>query len=444
MRIPIPKQILCKIEEITGLSKGKDGFSYEHLRECLKSFIDSKLIHLNGKLYDRFYSYHGLDIRTLRRAWSQKEGSHEDLRNLLCYFAFKTNWDETLKKYGLYENELIKQMEIRRKTDNKIDIQENCSYNQSDISIFIETLSGSVNKLIRTRDKGGHWGDVRCTTLAIWALNTFFKYTNLEESSVNDLKEKQNLAFKWLCSKSRKESPGISWDSEAWDTSLSIIALTFDESYMSKVEESSLWLHDIRDKTFIRGRRSGVWYDEVWETTLSTIALIKSEEIRQVPIQPLLWVEDVLKWLIAIPSKPSGEFICPHYSGFLLWLYGEIAHSQETKSILTSLIFDEFEIKVNSAKKWLLSVCSEKSDELWSLYTFSNSYIIIGLISLREKLPLSLLHQIVIWYNNKSRKSLGVFEDIEDTSLAILALSFLIEEFNIDKSKLNSKIVWSE
>ncbi len=238
----------------------------------------------------------------------------------------------------------------------------------------------------------------------------------------------------------RKETLGISWDSEAWDTSLSIIALTLENNWLDIVQNARIWLHDIRDTTIIRHKKSGVWYDEVWETTLSTIALIRSVAIREGPVQQLSWIEEVIEWLIAIPSKMSGEFVCPHYSGFLVWLLGEIKQSPETKAILNSKFYNDFNTKVLEAKNWLLSISEDNSDDLWSLYTFSNSYIIIGLSSLKEKLPQSLLNKIVKWYFKKSPRNPGVFEDIEDTSLAIIALSSIMNDFNIDKQKLFTKI----
>lgn len=310
--------------------------------------------------------------------------------------------------------------------------------------LLIETLSGSINDIVHKRQESGHWRDVRCTTLALWALNDIVESLKPSSDILITLKQKQRNANKWLSKKATKEEPGIAWDSEAWDTSLAIIALTFDETYRKTIEQATQWLHDIRDITIIRGRKSGVWYDEVWETTLSTIALLRSEAIRRTPMQPLIWIEEVLSWLTAIPSKTSGEFVCPHYSGFLVWLLGEIQQSSEARPIRGSMVFEEFSSKVEAAYQWLLSIRDDESDDLWSLYTFSNSYIIMGLSSLKQPLPTSLTSRIIRWYYNKSRKSPGVFEDIEDTSLAILALSSLMEGLKINRTKLMSKIIWAE
>jgi hypothetical protein len=79
-------------------------------------------------------------------------------------------------------------------------------YNLGQVNdIFVEILTGSISNLLRQMKKG-HWGDVRCTTLAIWALNTIFKYLNLEDKAFNDLKKKLKPAFEWLDKKVIKES----------------------------------------------------------------------------------------------------------------------------------------------------------------------------------------------------------------------------------------------
>jgi hypothetical protein len=302
---------------------------------------------------------------------------------------------------------------------------------------FIQIYTKAINNIIKNRSKNNCWGDVRCTTLALWALSDFYEKTqNISNQEKKNLIESRN----WLINQAREEDRGISWESEAWDTSLCIISLSYDKTLRNIIDRATQWLDYIRDIKPNRGSYTGVWHDEVWETTLATIALLRSSNLIKGPInyEKWFWIEDIIKWLSDIPSKSSGEFVCPHYSGFIIWLLGEIMNNHVTKQILESSEFILFENKSKKALEYVNSVIDDDISDLWSSYTFSNSYILLGLSSLGQELNSNTIYKVVRWYSNKQSAIDGSFEDVEDTSLAILALSSLLNSAKIDIKGLSN------
>jgi predicted nucleotide-binding protein len=126
---------------------------------------------------------------------------------------------------------------------------------------------------------------------------------------------------------------------------------------------------------------------------------------------------------LGIPSKESGEFVCPHYSGFLAWILGEIEVTRLAARIQSTETFHAFGEKANAAVRFLLKT-SETASLLWSSYTFANAYIAYGLSVLfrSERLDARYIEVLINWMRGHQGRS-GGFEDIEDTAIAIAALS---------------------
>jgi hypothetical protein len=286
----------------------------------------------------------------------------------------------------------------------------------------LQVLAKALNNLLAQRNKDGHWGDVRSSSLALWALNEGLLSFDTLPDSLSVLRKEVEEVNRWLCQCAKLESPGYSWESEAWDTALAIIALSHDASYGERIDQATHWLESIR------GSNTGVWYDEVWETTLSTIALLRSQRIRRMPDQyeEWSWIQRVFTWLMEIPSKHDGEFVCPHYSGFMVWLMGEVQNSPAARQIIETAVFQDFKRRADEALQWLLSNLEPDNVRLWSPYTFSVSYIVIGLCSLRLPIDSQKVQTLVRWFKDKQSHD-GGFEDIEDTSLAVLALSSIVQ-----------------
>lgn len=292
-------------------------------------------------------------------------------------------------------------------------------------------LVRALRHLIEARTSQGHWGDVRSTALASWALSEVIAHENVPPSAVSDLHDALTDSLTWLAGQAKREEGGVSWESEAWDTALATIALLSRETFGERLDQAVAWLHKNRCPY------AGAWYDEVWETTLSIIAILRREAMRKGPAsRDVAWLEGALEWLISIPSKDSGEFVCPHYSGFLCWLMAEMYKADVVERI-NAMIMSRFEEKVNAAYRWIVTSLQPGSNRIWSEYTFSNAYIIYGLSSLQtmrkgEPFP---FQQVIQWFARQQGRH-GGFEDIEDTAVAAIALSSMMERVEGDLSVL--------
>lgn len=123
MRIVIEESILNVIEKKCKPQSGRDHFLPRDLVNPIRVFIDKELEQLNSKLYNLYKNrnYRGTDERTLRHAWGSGEknqdGAIKELRDLLCYFGFGKNWDDTLKQLGIEHKNIqakgLHQIEVR-------------------------------------------------------------------------------------------------------------------------------------------------------------------------------------------------------------------------------------------------------------------------------------------------------------------------------------------
>jgi hypothetical protein len=98
-----------------------------------------------------------------------------------------------------------------------------------------------------------------------------------------------------------------------------------------------------------------------------------------------------------------------------------------------------FQGKCSAALCWLQSSLERDGTSLWSPYTFSNAYILIGIQAVEQPLPAKHLDKVVHWFENHQGMN-GGFEDIEDTSLAILALVALLRQIGFDRDLLADRI----
>ncbi|MFN7959864.1 MAG: nucleotide-binding protein [Thermoanaerobaculia bacterium] len=284
------------------------------------------------------------------------------------------------------------------------------------------TLAASVSFLL-DRFLQGNWQDVRSTSLGAWALAEVIRGQNVPAESLRDLNTAVSDALEWVSGQAKREQGGVSWDSEAWDTAQAIIALSHSDFHHERIDQAEAWLRKISDPV------TGVWYDEVWETTHTTVALLRAEHTRPVHLyDPAKWLVRVLEWLSDLPSKPSGEFLNPHYSGLIVWLLGEINLSRMKMEVEKSTTYGEFVQKALASANWLLSRIAAGSRPPWSAYTFSNSYIALGLATLSRSTAVdsSYIPAAVEWFRERQGER-GQFEDVEDTALATLALSAMMD-----------------
>jgi hypothetical protein len=104
---------------------------------------------LNSKLYNLYKNrnYRGTDERTLRHAWGRGEknqdGAIKELRDLLCYYGFRKNWDDTLKQLGL-EHTAIKNQTLQLRNmhynDDKFNLKQ---FEESEFAkrIYVELIT---------------------------------------------------------------------------------------------------------------------------------------------------------------------------------------------------------------------------------------------------------------------------------------------------------------
>lgn len=142
---------------------------------------------------------------------------------------------------------------------------------------IVSTLSLALHNLLAERTQQGHWGDVRSSALAAWALGEVLASQNASERDLAELRRALKDSLTWLTGQARREEGGVSWESEIWDTALAVIALSFNDTFAERLDQATAWIQRIRDP------RSGVWHDEIWETTLATIALLRRERVRVGP-----------------------------------------------------------------------------------------------------------------------------------------------------------------
>ena len=297
--------------------------------------------------------------------------------------------------------------------------------------ILESTLRSALEHIIQTCQQQGHWGDIRSTAVATWALAEFVSY-QAQFEEIPKLQMLVSNAQIWLASQIKNEEGGVSWESEAWDTSLAILALTFSNKFNERRDQGAAWLQRIRRNS------TGAWYDEIWETVLSVIALLRAETVREGPKQALTsLVKNVLSWLCELPSKPSGEFINPHYSGFIVWLLAEILDSYIRDDLEQSVELIAFTQKVDATVLWLIERASADPSELWGPYTFSTAYITYGLSKLaaHRPCPKTYMPVAINWFMRQQGRA-GGYEDTEDTALAVLALTNLLPAFQIRSNAL--------
>jgi hypothetical protein len=117
IRLFIPKEILTRIEGKCKKDITREYFLPKDLVIPLRDFIDErlekleKLEKLDRTLYKKYMFHRGTEERTLRYAWASigkgNDGALENLRNLLCYFGFEKNWEETIKYLNIDKGSVI-------------------------------------------------------------------------------------------------------------------------------------------------------------------------------------------------------------------------------------------------------------------------------------------------------------------------------------------------
>ncbi len=121
-KVFVHEKILQKVEETCKQQSEEKKFNLNVLSRELQSFFSDKLANLDLPLYRRINSSantnKGLSSSTVSHAWKSEgktaNGATDDFRDILCYYAFKMNWSETLGLIGITEEEEIQRTKDKR------------------------------------------------------------------------------------------------------------------------------------------------------------------------------------------------------------------------------------------------------------------------------------------------------------------------------------------
>ena len=143
-KIFVHEQILQKVQEVCEHLSEKKIFTYKELSGQLQYFFSFELKSYNKALHFRYNNNNnsdkGLSTTTISHAWKcegkETDGATKDFRDLLCYFAFKMNWSETLEFLKINEEE-----EIQRTIEKKEEFKS-----QKEGIPYISTVNSEIQK----------------------------------------------------------------------------------------------------------------------------------------------------------------------------------------------------------------------------------------------------------------------------------------------------------
>lgn len=255
---------------------------------------------------------------------------------------------------------------------------------------FFNLIPRALSYLYR-EGKTGHWVDARSTSyvsLALLRSGESFQSPHLTSSAA------------YLCSAFREEAKGGSWGSEVWDTALAVRVL----------EKLPVNKEAITDKAFdwIWSKRleDGSFDGEPWDTLYVALAALEAGKLDE--------IIPTLEWLLSRQTD-SGVFISNHYTGLFCDILGS---ALELRSIPTSL-----HQKLQQAAIKALAYLWDEYDpnRLWGGSSWTNAFIISGMLSMHHPQIISKYDEILAWYSQRQSAS-GAWEDIVRTAIVTDAL----------------------
>jgi hypothetical protein len=111
MKLLLPQPIKDRIKAKCPKRRHRESFAVSDLQVPLKTFIEKELNSLSSRLYQIYKGFDKLSDRTLSFAFSEKadtdSGAEDNLRDLLCYFAYRVDWLKALAEIGMTEVEVV-------------------------------------------------------------------------------------------------------------------------------------------------------------------------------------------------------------------------------------------------------------------------------------------------------------------------------------------------
>ena len=217
-------------------------------------------------------------------------------------------------------------------------------------------------------------------------------------------------ASDFLLTSFKNEERGGSWGSELWDTALAIRALhQLAPKGAECIDRAFEWI-------WTKQLSDGSFDGEPWDTLFVTIVALELGKIEQ--------VSTALNWLLGLQAQ-TGCFISKHYTGLFCQALGR-AIDLEPISAQHS--------KLQQAAIRAIHFMWDNYDELnlWTGGTWTNAYIIQGLLSLRHPQLLGQHDNILEWYRRRQLDT-GVWDDCVRTAIVLQALVELKVAFQLER-----------
>jgi hypothetical protein len=265
---------------------------------------------------------------------------------------------------------------------------------------FLISVPRALSYLYR-EGKTGHWTDVRTTAEGILAL-----------LSAGEGLQSPNIRYSgdYLIAAFRNEAFGGSWGSELWDTALAARAVhKLAPKGQDVVDKSFEWI-------FAKQLEDGSFDGEPWDSLfvcLSALAAGRSERVLR-----------TIDWLISLQTS-TGIVISRHYSGLFCQVLGQALDLE-----LPSSVRHRFR---QAAMRSLHALWDEyDSVSLWSEGTWTNAYVICGMLALRHPEVLGKCDEILRWYATRQTQS-GAWDDTVRTAIVIQALMNLGAAYELEE-----------
>jgi len=257
-----------------------------------------------------------------------------------------------------------------------------------DASFFI-SVPKALSFLYR-EGKPGHWIDIRTSSEAILAL-----VATGESIHTQHVK----CAAEYLIANFRTDGDGGSWGSELWDTALAIRALQNTPPYGQKIiDRAFAWI-------FTKQQPDGSFDGEPWDSLFICQAALESGKCER--------VFKTIEWLISLQTT-DGVVISKHYSG----LFCEVIGSALDLELPTAM---RHKLRDAGIRALQFLWDNYSSDGLWGKGTWTNAYVVRGMLALRHPQVLEKCDDILQWYALRQAEN-GAWDDTVRTAIVIQAL----------------------
>jgi len=249
--------------------------------------------------------------------------------------------------------------------------------------------------------KTGHWADVRTTSEAILALLTSGEGVQAPHIQ---------CACDFLLAGFKTEEKGGSWGSELWDTALAIRALQkLAPRGQDTIEKAFDWI-------YTKQLPDGSFDGEPWDSLFVCLAALEAG-----------YSDRVLKtidWLISLQTS-NGVVISSHYSGLFCQVLGRSLDFR-----LPSEAVHRVREAGIRALQFLWNQYSPAS--LWGEGTWTNAYIVRGMLALKHPQLLPKYDDIISWYARRQADS-GIWDDTVRTAIVLQSLVPLHLTYELDR-----------